>query len=494
MAEIKLNKAHFISSFLKDLSLYALEPIVSKLVSFLLIPLYTAYLLPEEFGNLQYVLSIGAFLRSFSQMGLNTAFWKFRGSHTGYDRSQVLLSLTVTQVYLSGIVIAGLCITYYAFPQDPTVSGLMLLYFAALTVKIISENVLLLSRANGDPKKYLQISLLQTFLVLGLNLFLVMVMDMNALGIVLSYLISFSIVGLLYFSDLKKAYAKVHNWKLSKEMIAFGFPVMLSNFSLLLLSLSDRWFLKNFTSDLELGWYSYTYKFADLIATFLVYTFQLAWTPLAWKVFDHENGPRYFASMKKMIYVFFPFLCLVAVFGISLIAKWMTVDASYLKAMNVMICLAFSHVFYGFYLFYNTALFYKQKQVVSLVVNVGIAVLTVGLNAFIIPTYGYYGAAWTTFFSYFILFVVIKIMASKHYVHPGNLWKELLIIGWMLLSVAAVYYCFQSNYSIYFKALMSLVAGLIYLLVVQVSGYLNFHQMKEQLSVVKSFKKMKSHD
>lgn len=489
MSNTSVHKTHFFSSFFKDLSLYALEPIVTKFVSFLLIPLYTSYLLPAEFGNLQYVMSIGAFLRSFSQMGMNTAFWKFRTSETEENHSNVSLSLLSAQVYLALIVLVGLLVFYFSSSKQPVLTALLLLYFGALSVKVISENALLLARANRTPKKYLQISLLQTLLLLISNYLFVAVLKLGIWGVVYAYFGSFTLIGIFYYPYLQKSFSVKHDWSLTLRMLKFGFPVMMANFSLLLLSLSDRWFLKTYTNDSELGLYSYTYKYADLIATFIVYTFQLAWTPIAWKIFAREDGPTYFVSMKKMIYVFFPFFCFSGVFAVTILAQLMTVNSAFMEGFEIIICLSFSHVFYGFYLYYNTSLLFKSKQKLSLIINLSVGACTLALNFIVIPEYGFKGAAWTTFFSYFSLFIFVKSISSIWYKHPSNFWKEIGVIACMILAVGVVYYCYQLNLSLYIKAISSLAIGFLYLLVLHVTGYISLKHVKKEFQTIRASKK-----
>lgn len=494
MSNTSAHKTHFYSSFFKDLSLYAIEPIVSKIVSFLLIPLYTSYLLPAEFGNLQYVMSIGAFLRSFSQMGMNTAFWKFRNAQSEENQSSVSLSLLSAQVYLALIVLVGLLVFYFSFDKRPILTALLLVYFGALSIKVISENALLLARANRKPKKYLQISLLQTFILFVANYLFVAILDRGIWGVVYAYISSFTLIGLLYFPYLQKSFSIKHDWNLTFKMLKFGFPVMMANFSLLLLSLSDRWFLKTYTTDHELGLYSYTYKYADLIATFIVYTFQMAWTPIAWKIFNREDGPEYFASMKRMIYIFFPFTCFIGVFCVTLLAKLMTVDSTYLDGFEIIICLAFSHVFYGFYLYYNTTLLFKNKQTLSLIINLTVGAFTIALNFLIIPHFGMKGAAWATFVSYLVLFIFIKSISSIWYKHPSNFWKEIAVIFSMILAVGIVYYCYQLNISIYVKAVSSLFIGILYICGLQLSGYISIRFLKQQFQTVLRAKKSQENE
>ena len=61
--------------------------------------------------------------------------------------------------------------------------------------------------------------------------------------------------------------------------------INVGNIFLLLISLSDRWFILNMLDEYQLGHYSYVYKFSDLTLTFLVYSFNIVFVPIMWKAY-----------------------------------------------------------------------------------------------------------------------------------------------------------------------------------------------------------------
>jgi O-antigen/teichoic acid export membrane protein len=141
-------------------------------------------------------------------------------------------------------------------------------------------------------------------------------------------------------------------------------------------------------------------------------------------------------------------------------------------------------VFYGFYLFYNTTLLFKNKQKLSLIINLFVAAFTIALNFLIIPHFGMKGAAWSTFVSYLALFIFIKSISSIWYKHPSNFWKEIIVIFSMISAVGVVYYCYQLNIPIYLKAASSLFIGILYICGLQLSGYISIRFLKQQFQTL----------
>ncbi len=476
MSVIKQKKT-ILSTFLKDISLYSLEPLFFKLISFILIPVYTAYLLPSDFGALQFILTIGAFLRSFTQMGLNTAFWKFRSKTKISAIFSIPLIVLITQFYIGIIVLSlGIIISFY-FDFANVTLNFVLIYFLALLIKLITENYLLVCRANHNPKKYLIISISQSVFLFSLNIYFVKYLKLNFQGVIFAYLFSFLISSFIFFIFIKKDYVGRVSLKLSSKMIKFGYPIMISNFFVLILSISDRWFLKTFSSDYELGLYSYGYKFADLILAFLIQTFQTAWIPIAWKIYSLENGKDIFVKAQKIFFFLLPIISFFLLTFIIIIGKWSTINDSYLKGFQIIYLIAFSHVFYGFYSFSVMGIYFTDKTNKILRINLISAVINISLNIILIPSLGMLGSAVATFVSYILLYLMVRYYSNKFY--PLNIssliiFKQVFII---VFFVAIMTYIGTQFSNLYWNALCSFFVSIIYFLVLYMFGFISVDQI-----------------
>ncbi|MBX7181392.1 MAG: oligosaccharide flippase family protein [Bacteroidia bacterium] len=395
--------------FLKNLSLYTLEPVVFKLVSFLLIPIYTAYLLPQEFGDLQYIISIATFLKSITTFGLSTAFWKFRSDLEEKEYASLSTNIIVSQFFIGSLICSILVIIYLSGFNSMASVGLIL-YFTALLIKTFSENYLLICRAYNKVNLYLSISILQTLLFFGLNYYFLSQTNLKTNGVVLAYLIAFVLITIAFFPILRyKVFGKI-NLSQIKRLLHFGGPLLLGNLSILVMSISDRWFLKTLSTEAELGLYSYGYKFSDLIATFFIYTFQLAWTPIAWKAFSTEQGRSFFFKVERIIMVFFPSIIFLIIPFILLLARIMTVNPEFNKGLNIIYIIAFSHIFYAYYTFNSVKNLYYNKKKNIIKANIASASFNLLLNILLIGKFGMWGAAIATVLSYILMYIIIEFV------------------------------------------------------------------------------------
>ena len=152
--------------------IYSLEPIISKGLTFILIPLYTAYLTIGEYGTLQYVMSLAAFIRIFTQVGTNSAFWKFSNDRALEDNGEILKNLVFLQILFGGIVLALLLIITLILNYEFN-SWLLFLYFGSLIIKTFSEILLLQFRYNGFAVKYLATTISTLLLNISITIYFV---------------------------------------------------------------------------------------------------------------------------------------------------------------------------------------------------------------------------------------------------------------------------------------------------------------------------------
>tara|TARA_B110000459_G_scaffold139288_1_gene151938 strand:- start:4289 stop:5728 length:1440 start_codon:yes stop_codon:yes gene_type:complete len=395
--------------------IYSLEPIISKGLTFILIPLYTAYLTIGEYGTLQYVMSLAAFIRIFTQVGTNSAFWKFSNDRALEDNGEILKNLVFLQILFGGIVLALLLIITLILNYEFN-SWLLFLYFGSLIIKTFSEILLLQFRYNGFAVKYLATTISTLLLNISITIYFVVYLGFGALGIVYSYLITFIIIGFYALPALITHFKGLVSVIKIKELIKFGTPLMLGNIFLLFISLSDRWFILKMLNEEQLGYYSYVYKFSDLTLTFLVYSFNIIFVPIMWRAYKINCFNVLFHKIEKNLLIIFPIISLIIVLISIFLANFFTMNNDYILGFNLILLLSFSHIFYGFYLFQilKIQMFSNTKSVI--IITAVAATLNFILNFLLIGGFGILGAGISTFFSYLVLMFFIEMKCAK--IHP----------------------------------------------------------------------------
>ncbi len=143
---------------------------------------------------------------------------------------------------------------------------------------------------------------------------------------------------------LKEAKDGKINLPLIREMIRYGLPIMVGNVAAYVITLSDRFFLKALSTTTELGYYSYGYKYGDLVNSLLISTFFLAWNPMRWDIFEMKDSKTIFAQFNRTLFMAIPFLAMLVMSGALVLAGLLTVDKEFLEGIRIIYFIGFSYV------------------------------------------------------------------------------------------------------------------------------------------------------
>ena len=120
---------------LQNSAIYTLIQILQKGISFFLLPVYTAYLTPSDYGVLGVATSISSFLAIFISLSLSSAATRFyyrNGKDEDYCR-KVYGTVAATVVLLS-LVIGGLCLLFHKYLLDPLTGDISFYPFMLLAI------------------------------------------------------------------------------------------------------------------------------------------------------------------------------------------------------------------------------------------------------------------------------------------------------------------------------------------------------------------------
>lgn len=471
--------------FFKDTTIYALEPILLKVITIFLIPLYTKYLSPSDYGNLQLLLTVGHFFRLVSGLGLVSSFWKFVSISENYNKKDVSLTLILTQIYIGFSILIIFIIIKFTFYSNNILSFLIILVLLYQIIALIFSTVLLFLREQLKSLKYLILTVLQNIIFVILNILFILILRKTYYFIIYSYLISYIISVIFSFrifvSNIKGSY----NFKLSLEMIKYGFPLMIGNLVYIIITMSDRFFLKVYSTDEALGLYSYGYKYADMINALFINVIFLAWNPIRWKVYEMKDGKKIFANFNKILHMIFIFFTLLLTSVILIFGLYLTKNSDYLNGFKILFIIAFSNVFYGLYYFNSMGLLFKNKtKIITYIISIS-AFLNIMMNFLLIPKFGMLGAAIATMLSYICLYILTLIISQKYYEILRNKKFEVIQFIMIIIFVFGLTFIIYRISDFYLISLLALMISLIYLFVNGILGFINRNQFIKFYKILK---------
>lgn len=415
---------------------YSIGPIFEKLIGIFLIPIYTAYLAPADYGTLQYIMTIGTFLVPFMGAGLATSYWRFR-SDGQWRNGEVCLHVVLGQLAVGACISAFMILIYFNAYNTP-VGLLLTIYIFSRVLIIIFESTLLVLQAHHRIFHYLVLSILYAASIAITSIVLIVYIQLNYSGVIYSIFFVTLIFSLLFSWPLIKEIEWKFDLILLKELYKYGIPLALANLSAIVIIFSDVLFLKWFSTDHQVGLYSFGYKFAMLVDAFLVQTFFKSWNPMRWEIYQREDSHSIFSSVYHGLLIFFPSLAMLVVAGAAQIAIWLTKTPDYLIGLCIIPIIGASYVFYAIY-YYNSMglLFTGKTKLISLIMLIA-AGMNFLLNFLLIPKYGMYGASIATLFSYIFMAALSIILSQRLYKIERNSLLEigqLFIMSIIVLSI-----------------------------------------------------------
>ena len=225
--------------------IYGAGHILTRAVTFLLLPLYTNVFTPYEYGVISLAYAFMGFMHVALLYGLDAALMKRYIQAPKEERSRYLAtaytSFLVTSVLFTGVFI-GL-----RRALAPAILGgdypLYMGYVAGiLCLDVLWTIPLLLLRSEERPLSYVAFSLLNVTCSLSLNLLFVLKYRMGVQGVLLSNLIT---SGLIFVTSAPIMWRRLRPWRISydtwKGLMRFGLPFLPAGIFAMIMELADRY-------------------------------------------------------------------------------------------------------------------------------------------------------------------------------------------------------------------------------------------------------------
>jgi len=415
-----------------------------KLVGFFLIPVYTRYLLPADYGILALVSAFNRILFILLNVGQSTALFRFYYDHDEPEaRARVIAaSLWVVLLYSLPLALVMLALSHVI---ASTLLGDGALYpLVAIGVLTMGSRVVLrlpfsVMRAQRRDTAYASWNLTRTALSAGLAILFVVGLEMGVRGVLLSALAAEVVLLTCLVSIVIKTLRIGWTPEQTQAQLWFGLALVPAGLSAFIMDLSDRLFLRWYATMDDVGLYSLGYRFGEIIF-FVVTAIQLAWPQFVFGNRKLKEAPRLYAYASTYYVAGLLFLVL----GLSLLAPEviavMTTPAFQGAAVVVPI-VAMAGLCQGICSIGSIGIMFQKRPIVRAYAIATAAVLNLGLNYLLIPRYGMLGAAWATVLSFIVQATLLVWAALRYYPVPyqWGRFTQLFItaavvygLGWLL--------------------------------------------------------------
>jgi O-antigen/teichoic acid export membrane protein len=419
-------------------SVYGVGSILSRSIAFLLLPLYTRVLSPEEYGIRAMVglaLELTLLLVACGMKEATTRFYVGDGSANG-PRPDAGSTGIILHALLIGVgIMAGLLLApWIAGPLlgNSALAPYLRLGLVAGFFMHLHEGAFVYFRARGRAGLVVGTSLVTLVAMVALNLLLVVGFRLGVAGIFYTEIIVFGISSLVFTGLALRELGLRFRPALARAMVRFGAPIMFMPLTWLVLTRTDMMFLTHYGSLAHVGVYVLAVQCAQVLALVVIYPFRQVWDPMQFQLGDDQAGRRMFARVFQWV----TFLAIVAAFGCAIVADdvitLMAAPAFHAAAVVVPI-LVLVHVFEVIHILINSALLVRNRTALIAAVAVVTVVVNVAANAVLVPRFMAPGAAVARVLAMVAMVTVTWLIAQRLRRQQPNLGALAVTAGWAVV-------------------------------------------------------------
>ena len=377
--------------------LYAIGNILSKAVAFLMLPIYTRYLTPADYGVaalIEMTLDVIAIVA-----GAQIAQGVFRFYHKAEtpEARRAVVSTTLSALMVSFGLFSVLI---YAFA--PRIAVLVfdapdhadLIRIAAASFGL--QSVILVSMAFGRVQErsglVVGASLLKLIVAVGLNIVLIVGMGMGVKGVFLSTLGSNLVVGIwLGAWTIRQVGLRVQPDQL-RSLVRYGIPLIGVQAATFTMTFSDRYFLQAAGDESTVGLYNLAYQFGFLLLMLGFVPIEMIWGPRRFRVAREPNPGPVLAQAFRLINV----SVLTIGVGIGLYVRDVLRVMStppFHPAADIVPVILIAYVFHGWAMMHDIGVLVKERTEMLTIANWTAALVALAGFALLVPRFLAMGAA-----------------------------------------------------------------------------------------------------
>jgi O-antigen/teichoic acid export membrane protein len=423
-----------IKQFIGHVLIYGFGNIGNRMVGFLLIPVYSRYLSPADYGVLALVGMFDQILYAVMNMGQSSALFRTYFAHDDPKGHETVVTTSLWLIVCLSMPI-GLLGLVLAKPLAVIVTGnadyasWLALGVAAVVAKVLLRLPLQVLRARQASRQYAGWMLAQTLAGFVLAIIFVVGVHWGGWGVLLSQLLGQVLVVAYLLPATVKGLAPRFSRHDAKDLLTYGLAVMPTAIFSFLIHLSDRYFLKYYTSVSVVGIYALGYRFGEVLY-FVILAFELAYPQFVFGHLKTRGAPALYARVCTYFFVIMGFAWLAVSLPAEEIVRVMAHPAYY-EAHRVIPWIAGAFFFQGVGWVWNIGMHVHKIVKVRLIVSVTTMVLILGLNFWLIPRYGMMGAAAAALLSFMLQAVIQVVVGHRYYPVPfefGRVTKVAVVI------------------------------------------------------------------
>lgn len=422
---------------LKGTGIYAIGTFGSKILTFLIVPLYTYYLETSELGSFDVMLSALNLLIPIITIQVSDAAYRWlikdETNNSRYIRT------TYQIIFINSILAFGVIIVLSVFTKIDN-----LFYFSGMLVSsVLFQTTQKILRGLKNQILFVTTGLVYTLVYLGMNVFLLCFLRRGMEGLCISYIIanSTALVGaILKEKRIRIKIVGEFDKSVSREFVKYAIPLIPNYLSWWIMDSSDRFIVLWCLGNSSNGILAVAYKFPLALQSVLG-LFINSWQDVS--VAEYDN-PKYNTKLFERLYIF-SFSLLWFLVPLTKLVSFYIFSADYKSACNIIGFYYLGVVLQIFSSFYGVGYLRNKSTKGAFATSVYGAIINALINIVFINLIGVYAAAISTFLGYLIMWIIrerqnrVELGIKLKYVHFWFLLIITVIMCILSIIVANIY-------------------------------------------------------
>jgi len=298
---------------------YGAGIIAGKGMAFLMLPIYTRFLSPADYGVMALISMTLDVISIFAGAQLAHGIFRFyHKAETDRERNAVVSTAFVSVVVGFGAVamlVVGLApfLSSLLFGSGEHVT-LIRVAAAGLFTQSLVGVPFAYARVRDRSGLFVGVGFFSAMLGAAFNVFFLAVMGLGVLSIFLSATIANTVVGVGMSAWVLRQVGFGFDQRAVRDLLRYGLPLVAMQVATFIATFSDRYFLQALGDEAAVGLYNLAYQFGFLLVTLAFIPIETVWGPRRFAVAQHPDRDRIFAESFVLLNI--PLLGLALAFSL----------------------------------------------------------------------------------------------------------------------------------------------------------------------------------
>lgn len=442
-----------IRALAKESLVYGISSLASRFLNFLLVPFYTHVMAPGDFGVMNLVLIVIAFMNVITQAGFDAAYLRLGADAEGDARKRLFASAFLGQAAIAALLTAALALlagpvgSLMAVPEGDL--GLFRYAAAILLVDTLCVVPMAHLRLTHKALLFASIRMANVLVNIGANLILVLWLRQGLAGVFQAYLAASLSTLLLCLPVLSANVRAAMDRAALRELLRFGLPLIPAGLWFILIEMAGRLVISRLgQDDIErlypgrgydtlalLGIFSAALKLG-VFGMLLVQMYRMAWTPFFLKHQKDADGPQLFSRILLLLLVGVGYASVTVMAALDWlvaipVAGRPVIHEAYWAGLAIVPGVLLAYACEAWSVHFQLGIYIAKDTRYLIFTNAVGALVAVGGNLLLVPVLGLWGAAVSACACYLAIATLVTRRSQRHYPIPIPVGRLAPILLWM---------------------------------------------------------------